>query len=278
VICGYGRFGREVTQDLRAEGLDVTVVDPSDEAERYPDTVVGYGYEPGVLARAGIERAVGFVAGTDNDITNLSLIASARRDNPTLFVAARQNKAASAPLFAAVEVDSMLVPADVVAHEVYAQLSTPLMWRFLQEVPRREDAWAAAVIDRLTQLCGEQLQAVWKVRLTATEAPALQAWLAEGGARLRDLLRNPDDRDEPLHAVPLLIARATGGDDGPDVEIAPDDDFVLAPADELLLVGWPSARRLLDATLLVDATREYVVHGRHVPSSWVWRKLTRRPA
>lgn len=145
-------------------------------------------------------------------------------------------------------------------------------------MPRREDAWAAAVIDRLTQLCGEQLQAVWKVRLTATEAPALQAWLAEGGARLRDLLRNPDDRDEPLHAVPLLIARATGGDDGPDVEIAPDDDFVLAPADELLLVGWPSARRLLDATLLVDATREYVVHGRHVPSSWVWRKLTRRPA
>ena len=40
---------------------------------------------------------------------------------------------------------------------------------------------------------------------------------------------------------------------------------------------WPSARRLLDETLLVDATREYVVHGRHVPSSWVWRKLTRRP-
>ena len=87
----------------------------------------------------------------------------------TLFVAARQNKAASAPLFAAVEVDSMLVPADVVAHEVYAQLSTPLMWRFLQEVPRREDAWAAAVVGRLTQLCGEHLQAVWKVRLTATE-------------------------------------------------------------------------------------------------------------
>ena len=51
----------------------------------------------------------------------------------------------------------------------------------------------------------------------------------------------------------------------------------LASDDELLLVGWPSARRLLDATLLVDATREYVVHG-HVPSSWVWRKLTRRAA
>jgi hypothetical protein len=60
--------------------------------------------------------------------------------------------------------------------------------------------------------------------------------------------------------------------------MAPDDDTMLAPDDELLLVGWPSARRLLDSTLLIDATREYVVHGRHVPSSWVWRKLTRRPA
>jgi Trk K+ transport system NAD-binding subunit len=278
VICGYGRFGREVAQDLQAEGLDVTVVDPSDKSEQHPDAVVGFGYEEGVLERAGIERAVGFVAGTDNDTTNLSLIASARRGNPTLFVAARQNKAASAPLFTALEVDSMLVPADVVAQEVYAQLSTPLMWRFLQEVPRRDDAWAAAVIDRLMRLCGEQLQTVWKVRLTATEAPALQAWLTEGGARLGDLLRNPDDRDEPLHAVPLLLARAGGGDDRTGVEIAPDNDFELAPADELLLVGRPSARRLLDATLLVDATREYVVHGRHVPSSWVWRKMTRRPA
>ena len=278
VICGYGRFGREVAQDLQAEGLDVTVVEPSDVAEHHPEAVVGYGYEPGVLDRAGIERAVGFVAGTDNDTTNLSLIAAARRANPTLFVAARQNKAASAPLFAAVEVDSMLVPADVIAHEVYAQLSTPLMWRFLQEVPRREDSWAAAIVDRLTLLCGEQLQAVWKVRLTATEAPALKAWLAEGGARLGDLLRNPDDRDEPLHAVPLLLARGTQGEEAVEVEVAPDDDVVLAPNDELLLVGWPSARRLLDATLLVDATREYVVHGRHVPSSWVWRKLTRRTA
>lgn len=172
----------------------------------------------------------------------------------------------------------MLVPADVVAHEVYALLSTPLMWRFLQEVPQREDAWAAAVIDRLMQLCGEQLQAVWKVRLTATEAPALQAWLADGRACVGDLLRNPDDRDEPLHAVPLLLVRSAGGDNGAAVEVAPDDDVLLASDDELLLVGSPSARRLLDATLLVDATREYVVNGRHVPSSWVWRKLTRRAA
>lgn len=271
VICGYGHFGYEVARDLRAEGLDVTVVEPQSATADHPESVVGHGYEPGVLARAGIENASGFVAGTSNDTTNLSLIAAARRAKPTLFIAARQNKATSAPLFAAVDVDSLFVPADVVAHEIYAQLSTPLMWRFLQEVPRLDNEWAVDVIDRLTQLCGENLQAVWKLRLTTTEAPALRMWLSGGGARLGDLLRNPDDRDERLHAVPLLLARA----DGVEVEVAPNDDVVLGLDDELLLVGWPSARRLLDATLLFDATREYVLHGRHVPSSWIWRRLAR---
>ena len=90
----------------------------------------------------GSTGPAGFVAGTDNDTTNLSLVVAARRANPELFVAARQNKQASAPLFAAVEVDSLLVPAEVVAHEVYAQLATPLLWRFIREMPARGDDWA----------------------------------------------------------------------------------------------------------------------------------------
>src|SRR3954452_22241606 len=178
VICGDGRFGREVTDDLRTEAFDVTVVELRELAEHDAGAVVGLGFEPEVLARAGIDQAVGFVAGTDNDTTNLSLVVAARRANSKIFVAARQNKAASAPLFEAVHVDSLLVPADVVAHEVYAQLATPLLWRFLQEVPRRDDAWAAAVVERLMSLCGEHLQAVWKVRLTAAEAPSVQGWLS----------------------------------------------------------------------------------------------------
>ena len=182
VVCGYGRFGREVTHDLRAEGYDVTIVEPGEAAENDPDAIVGRGYEPHVLAAAGVERAAGFVAGTDNDTTNLSLVAAAHRANPRMFVAARQNKPTSAPLFAAVDLDALLVPAEVVAHEVYAQLSTPLLWRFLREMPARGDDWADSVIGRLTDLCGKHLQSLWKVRLSAAEAPALQRRLRPGTA------------------------------------------------------------------------------------------------
>jgi voltage-gated potassium channel len=269
IVCGYGRLGRELTNDLRAEGLAVTVIESHETDVGSADLLIGDGSDPWVLAQADLDRAVGLVAGTDNDTTNLSLVAAARRSNPDLFLAARQNGAASAPLFAAMEIDALLVPTEVVAHEVYAQLSTPLLWRFLREMPAMGNEWAAGIVDRLKGLCGTQLQTLWKVRLTPDEAPTLGSWLDSGGARLGQLLRNPEDRDEPLHAIVLLVLRDR------DVTLAPDHDFVLQPGDELLLAGWAAARRALDTTLLVEGVLEYVVTGRRVPSSWIWRRLTR---
>jgi voltage-gated potassium channel len=214
---------------------------------------------------------VGLVAGTDNDTTNLSLVAAARRSKPSLFIAARQNRAASAPLFAAMDLDALLVPSELIAHEVYAQLSTPLLWRFLREMPAKGDAWAAELIDRLKGLCGTHLQSLWKVRLTPQEAPTLGGWLASGSARLGDLLRNPENRDEPLHAVTLVVLRRR------EAFLAPGPDFLLAAGDELLFAGWAAARRALGTILFVDSVREYVVTGRRVPSSWIWRRLKLDP-
>jgi voltage-gated potassium channel len=202
--------------------------------------------------RPGRHRAVGLIAGTDNDTTNLSLVAAGRRSNPSLFVAARQNRPASAPLFAAMELDALLVPTELVAHEVYAELSTPLLWRFLREMPAMGNAWAEELVDRLTAVCGEHLQSVWKVRLTPQEAPSVAGWLASGSARLGAILRNPEDRDEPLHAVTLIVMRER--------EAFP---------------GWAAARRALGTILTVDGVLEYLVTGHRVPSSWIWRRLTR---
>src|SRR4051794_1759000 len=102
---------------------------------------------------------------------------------------------------------------------------------------------------------------------TARRAP--RRWLAGGRARLGDLLRDPETREDPLHAVALLVLR----DD--EATLAPPDDFVLQAGDELLLAGRPGARRALSTILFVDAALEYVVSGRRVPESWIWRKLSR---
>ncbi len=267
VMCGYGRFGKELTADLRAEGLEVTIIEPAAVADPDPSILIGDGSEPTVMARADLATAVGFVAGTDNDTTNLSLIAAARRINPRLFVAARQNSQNSAPLFAAVTVDSLLVPTEVVAHEMYAQLSTPLLWRFLQQMPAQGDEWAGEVLGRITQNCGRRLQELWKIKLRDAQAPGVRQWLAGDSPLLGDLLRSPDDRDTRLALVPLLLQR------GEDSTLTPSDDFRLQPDDEILFAGRGSERRLLETTLYDDSTSEYVLHDRHVASSWVWRRI-----
>ena len=264
VVCGYGRFGRHFAADLAAEGLEVTTVDPSEDA-----TVQGDAADPEVIRRADLATAVGLVAGTDNDTTNLSLVAEARRTNPGLFVAARQNQPADAALFAAMDVDALLVPTEVVAHDAYARLSTPLLWRFLRELPRQTDEWSASVVDRLVDACGTHLEALWKVRLTPEDAPALYPRLSRGGFRLADLLRDPADREEALLAVPLLALR-----DG-EALLTPEADLVLEPGDELLFAGRAAVHREVEATLFIDGVADYLVTGQRVPSSWIWRKLSR---
>src|SRR5919112_3455249 len=268
VVCGYGRFGRELTADLRAEGLDVTVIEPKMSGASDASVIVGDASDPAVLTRAGVQYAVGFVAGTDNDTTNLSMIAAAVRLNPNLYVAARQNLPASAPLFDAMHIDSRLVPTAVIAHEVYAQLSTPLLWHFVQEIPGQGDEWAAALIRRLTRDCGHRLHALWKVRLTEVEAPAVARWLSAEGLELGCLLRDPDEPERRLEVVPLLL-RSEGHN-----VLAPGDDARLRLGDELLLAGQPAARRELDTTLVVDAAAEYVITGHHRPAGWIWRRLS----
>ena len=272
VVCGYGRFGREVTADLRAAGLEVSVIEPVAPGEPEPDVIVGDASEAAVLEQAGLADAVGLVAGTDNDTTNLSMLATARRINPGVFVAARQNRPTSAALFEAMDVDALLVPTEVVAHEVYAQLSTPLLWRLIQELPARGDAWAGELILELRQNCGRELPALWKIRLDEDQAPALTALLPAGRVTLGDLLRSPEDRDRRLRVVPLLLLR-----DG-DAVLTPGDDTVLGPDDQLLFAGEGSERRELESTLVVDSTAAYVLFGQHLPSSWIWRRLSRRAA
>ena len=275
IVCGYGRFGQAVTADLRRAGLGVTVVERQPAlAQKARDhgveVVEGDGTDAGVLEQASPRDAVGVVAGTDNDTTNLSLADAARDLNPDLFLIGRRNLPANALLYAAMDLDVVLVPTELVAHEAYAHLSTPLLWRFLQEMPAKGDDWAEELLATMVARCSEHLADLWKLRLTAHEAPALQRWLRDGAVTVGDLLRSPDDRDEALDAVVLLLLR------GDRSVLTPDADTVLQPEDQLLVAGRPTSRRAMDVTTIVEPVCDYVVTGERQPVGSVWRALSSR--
>ncbi len=94
IICGYGRIGKVICDDLAHSKRDFVVVDrePSELAKLQE---AGYLYIDGdatddrVLEKAGIRKARGLVAVVDTDAANVYIILSARGLNPDLFILAR---------------------------------------------------------------------------------------------------------------------------------------------------------------------------------------------
>ena len=270
VVCGYGRFGREVVSAFHAQGLEVTIIDPNAPDDPGVPCVRGLGTEAEPLAAAGIRAAVGVVAGTDDDVNNLSIVVTARGLNSKLFTIVRQNLHANRTLFDAFDADVTMVSSELIASECLAVVRTPLLAHFLEIARHRDAAWADALIARLQAACGEPAPAIWSVTLNIADAPAIYHLLMEHGrVTVRDLLRQPSNRDESLACVPLLLQRTAEA-----VEL-PDDRFVLQPGDRLLFAGRSWARDQQQSLLRNDKVRDYVLTGRDPPVSWIWRRLKR---
>jgi len=271
VVCGYGRFGREVVRAFHEHRLEVTVIDPT--ASVYPDLKVvrGTGTEAEPLAAAGIHSAVGIVAGTDDDVNNLSIVVTARELNPTLYTIVRQNLQANQPLFDAFDADMTMVSSQLIASECLAVVRTPLLQPFLEFARHKDADWADALLERLLIALGDLSPAVWSVTLNISEAPAMYRLLMHGGhAKVGDLVRNPARRDEQLEIVPLYLQRGEGAFD------LPADDFELQPGDQVLFAGRGSARDRQQALLRNEKVRDYVVTGHDPSTGWLWRRLRPR--
>jgi voltage-gated potassium channel len=94
VICGYGRVGRRVAEEFRHAGAPFVVLDFSEQAlelarETGVPFVEGDGTHDEDLLRAGLERARGLVAASDDDADNLYITLSARSAKPDLLIVAR---------------------------------------------------------------------------------------------------------------------------------------------------------------------------------------------
>ena len=268
ILCGYGRFGHAVANHLHPTGIQLTIIDPM--AADADQEISGDGTEARTLIQAGIENAVGIIAGSDNDVNNLSIAVTANELKPSLFVVTRQNHTANSLLFDAYDADFIMVPSRIVAQECIAILTTPLLARFLEMQRQQDEAWSHALVERLQTLAHGLTPTVWSVNLNASEAPATWKLLLHGQTfSLGQILRDGTDRERPLAIVPLLIER-----DGK-YFLLPSGDFPLTAGDDLLLASAFSTRRNLEFTLQNANELDYVLNGEKQASSWMWRKISR---
>lgn len=268
ILCGYGRFGQAVADRLRPTGITLTIIDPHSTAA--DQNIAGDGTEAGTLLQAGVGEAAGIIAGSDNDVNNLSIAVTAAELNPRLYVVTRQNHTANTPLFNAFQGDFSMVPSHIVAQECIAILTTPLLAGFLEHLADRDEHWCRKLVERLQTLCDGLTPTVWGIRLNASEAPAAwQMLMHQQALKLGNILRDGTDRNRPLPAVALLVDR-----EGSHI-LLPDDDFSLEAGDRVLLASSMGSRRNLELTLRNMNELDYVLSGNERNGSWLWRMLNR---
>ncbi len=94
IICGYGRMGRTVVEELRHAGRQVVVVDSrvmrmQELAETGVPTVAGDATLEATLLSANVQHARGLVSCLSDDAHNVYTVLTARTLNPDLFIVAR---------------------------------------------------------------------------------------------------------------------------------------------------------------------------------------------
>jgi len=271
VLCGYGRFGKAVKRFLDYEGVPTVIVETNPERAGCPEhCVVGRGTEAVTLRAARIQEAAGIVAGTSNDADNLSIVVTARDLNPRLFVVTRQNKRASTPIFEAAHTHLVMQSSYIIAREILALLTTPLLARFLQLAHRHGNEWANLLVSRISAVTGETVPEVWVSVLSEASAAAVHQALSEQpDIRLDHLLSDPRRREARLPCLALLLLRA-----GEEVPL-PADTLSLRRGDTLLFCGRAGAASSMAWTLQNHNALSYVVTGLERPDGTVWRWLAR---
>ena len=136
IVCGWGRVGRAIAEELMASGTDLVVVDldATRVAEATVPAIVGDATDDRTLEAAGLRRARALVAALDNDAANLFVTLSARSLCPDLFVVARARVEESEEKLRRAGADRVVNPQSIGGARIAAFVLQPHVTEFLDVV------------------------------------------------------------------------------------------------------------------------------------------------
>ena len=218
VLCGYGRFGRVVAEELGRLGVRVVAIDsdpaqePVLEASGHP-YVIGSALDDPVLAEAGTARARAIVIATGSDADNVFIALSARELNPRITVHARGESDAGIRRLQLAGAAQVVSPYHLGGQRIAHAIARPSVVDFIT---------LAAPADARAEISLEEVMVGAKSRLEA--------------CRLRDLSAHG------MHLHVVAIKRQ-----GEATRFQPREDDALEAGDRVVVVGdAENLRRIAD--------------------------------
>jgi Trk K+ transport system NAD-binding subunit len=275
ILAGVGRFGSRMARVLEEAGVDYTVIDVHPErVELRPGSVLGRGTEAKTLREARIEDADGIIAGTGDDIDNLSIIMTALELNPKLFVVARQENPQNDELFETSQADLVARRSLIVARRILAVATTPLLPVFNDHLIHQDEAFAGSLERKLAEVLDGYSPSLWTIDLTGNHAVSVRAAARESAhIRLEHLLRNSRTPElDRLPCVCLMLERKSLR------LFMPGSGQELMEGDRLLFAGRGAAHREMLFALNEPTALVSLATGRPQPRGAIMRGLARKRA
>ncbi len=268
IICGYGRMGRWFYRHFASNGIRPVIIDPNVEEIEGAARIIHDHANRETLRDAGLEHAVGVVAGTDDDHVNLGILMNVRVLKADAFTIVRQNNHEHQAAFDAAKANLVLQSSLTTARRVLKHLISPQVQTFIDYLREQGEDICGQAVSRLKSYIGEYPPHLWQVEIGHDQASAVVEHLQAGRPLgIADLKRDPHDLDASLPAMVLSIAR------GDELLMLPRDDEPVGLGDQILFCGTEQAEMMLSASMNNVYTLDYLVTGEDRPRGYLFRWL-----
>jgi len=227
IICGYGRLGKLIKEKLDKHGMDYVIIDEkgigTKEMIKNETFIRANADDKDILLKAGIESAAVLVAGTQNDIDNISIFITAKKLNSDLYVIARENTMKEISIFEATRANWLFMIEKILINKTSLQLSQPLKHSFLKRILYQDEEWGTSLVNLLKAQLGSNPQLLHLI-INKEKAFAISNAIEENESiGLNVLLKSLENWKNYHKALPLFLKRN-------------GDEFLL-PCNEVLEIG-----------------------------------------
>jgi voltage-gated potassium channel len=147
IICGFGRYGREVARHLKEQGQQFVVLEENLAKLELPEFendeilyVDGDATQDEVLKEAGIDRAVALITSLNDDSDNLFIVLSAKELNPKLRIISSAHSKRSRQKLMRAGASNVILPEQIGGFYMATLISKPGAVEFFSYVTNELDS------------------------------------------------------------------------------------------------------------------------------------------
>ncbi|RXJ66211.1 potassium transporter TrkA [Halarcobacter ebronensis] len=234
IVCGYGRMGQHIYENLKSSNIEAEFV----ELDKSKVTTFstndtfkircGNADDKDMLLDVGVKEAVAIISATNDDTTNLSILATAKKLNPKIMAIARENEMDDFSIFKNAKVDHIFMPARILINKTTNALISPLSDKFISMICKKDDPWGAKLVRDLIQIIDEDPM-LYEIKINKKFAPQVFDAIKEGKeVNLSVFNHSLYNREQKNNIIPLLILKEE------EEILLPDFNTPLEEGDEIL--------------------------------------------